>query len=117
MKKHRISRDEVKVHLLEQFDFLGSSCTAYDNGYFVEAKRIAHLIRLLSHETKSSRSLIKQAGLNHSSFLSSEFRHDPTSVNYLISTHLISSRITANLGQIEGSYEPLFDTLRLPKTF
>lgn len=56
------SVDDLRVHLKEQIGFLWASCKAYDEGKESEHKRLAATIRLLVHETSTSRSrsLIKQ---------------------------------------------------------
>ncbi|MGB9928012.1 MAG: hypothetical protein ACPK85_06350 [Methanosarcina sp.] len=48
----------LKSHLQQQIYFLKSSAKAYDEGYIIEAKRIATSIRILVHDTKKSKSLL-----------------------------------------------------------
>jgi len=80
MANHRqrrpISDDELKVHLAEQIGFLNASAAAFDAGNTGEAKRMALTIRVLLHETKRSKSLLRQ--LNHKpAFVSTASPFDP----------------------------------------
>jgi hypothetical protein len=56
------SEEDLKKHLKEQFDFLQLSAKSYDLGYTSEAKRIATTLRVLLHDTKSSKSLLTLLG-------------------------------------------------------
>lgn len=73
------THQELESHLKEQLDFLQSSCDSYDSGNHAEGKRIAATLRLLLHDTNSSKSLTNQLGLKDQSFLStcSELSVDP----------------------------------------
>lgn len=51
---------DLCAHLLEQYRFLAASGKAFDNGFEGEAKRLAATIRVLLHDTNSSRSLLAQ---------------------------------------------------------
>lgn len=51
---------DLKNHLAEQIEFLKRSCESYDEGFKSEAKRLAVVIRVLLHDTKKSKSLLKQ---------------------------------------------------------
>ena len=50
---------DFKSHLSRQLAFLARSCEAFDLGHTDEAIRIATVIRILLHQTKSSTSLLK----------------------------------------------------------
>jgi len=56
--KVKQTKEELKDQLDQQLQFLKNSFTLYDNGSFVEAKRIASTVRLLIHQTEKSSSLI-----------------------------------------------------------
>jgi hypothetical protein len=62
------SRDELEAHLREQVAFLESSAAAFDAGFDGEAKRLAVAIRVLVHDTSSSRSLLTQLGRKNTLF-------------------------------------------------
>jgi hypothetical protein len=63
MPKYTLTKKELHRHLLEQLQFLKASAAAYDNGFEGEAKRLATTIRVLLHDTKSSKSLLHQLGI------------------------------------------------------
>ncbi len=48
-----------KNHLKKQLGFLQRSCNSYDEGFHDEAIRIATVLRVLIHNTRSSTSLLK----------------------------------------------------------
>jgi hypothetical protein len=51
--------DELREHLRDSVEFLAASSAAYDAGAEGEAKRIATTIRVLVHDTNSSKSLLE----------------------------------------------------------
>lgn len=57
------SQAELAEHLSEQVTFLKASAASFDAGFLGEAKRLAHTIRVLVHDTKRSRSLLGLLGL------------------------------------------------------
>lgn len=57
-------RENVLARLREQMDFLRSSLTAFYYGNFAEAVRIATCLRVLVHESHSSKPLLAQAKTN-----------------------------------------------------
>lgn len=63
MTRHRQSDSELMNHLYEQLGFLRRSAAHYDEGDFSEAKRLATTLRLLLHDTKQSKSLLRQLDL------------------------------------------------------
>lgn len=66
----RLTKGELKTQLDEQLNFLKNSCESYDQGNFSEAKRIAHALRVLLHNTKESKSLLGQLNLKNIKFIS-----------------------------------------------
>lgn len=71
MTQYKQSNVELEAHLQEQIDFLNASANAFDDGFEGEAKRIAVAIRVLVHDTKSSRSLLRQLDRKDVPFLDS----------------------------------------------
>jgi hypothetical protein len=71
-------RDELVSHLREQMGFLRRSAEAFDGGEESEAKRLAAILRLLLHNSKTSNSLLKQLGVQHQlRFLDTRRRPEP----------------------------------------
>ncbi len=66
----RLTEGELKIQLDEQLNFLKNSCESYDQENFSEAKRIAHTLRVLLHDTKESKSLLGQLNLKNIKFIS-----------------------------------------------
>lgn len=66
-KKAKYSQSDIDLwHLLkEELRFLKNSGSAYDEGFEGEAKRLAVTIRVLVHDTKSSKSLLHQLVIKH----------------------------------------------------
>jgi hypothetical protein len=57
MTKYRQTPADLDKHLDEHIGFLTSSAESFDKGYVSEAKRMAMSLRVLLHNTHSSRSL------------------------------------------------------------
>ncbi len=74
------SLDALKRHLEEHIGFLRTSADLYDKGTLAEAKRLAVSIRVLVHDTQSSKSLLGQLGLKGREFVdtASERPHGTT---------------------------------------
>jgi hypothetical protein len=51
---------DLSGHLARQLSFLSRSCQGYDAGFSDEAVRIAVVLRVLFHDTKRSKSLLRQ---------------------------------------------------------
>jgi hypothetical protein len=68
METVKQSNKDLRKHLEEQFVFLINFSLAYDKGYDAEAKRLAHIIRTLLHDTDKSKSLLKQLDLKKIKF-------------------------------------------------
>lgn len=71
MEDHKQSTEELEAHLLDQLGFIQASADAYDRGFYGEAKRIAVSIRVLVHDTKTSKSLLGQLGRKSELFVDS----------------------------------------------
>jgi len=54
--------ERLRDHLKEQVSFLCRSASSFDTGYEDEAKRLAHILRVLLHDTSQSHSLLEQLG-------------------------------------------------------
>ncbi|MFV7442382.1 hypothetical protein ACNPMZ_00865 [Acinetobacter pittii] len=52
------TKDELIEHLQEHIAFLTASSISFDSGFLAEAKRMATSIRVLLHDTASSKSLL-----------------------------------------------------------
>lgn len=57
------TKEELWAMLQEHMEFLHRSCESFDSGYISEAKRLAVTARVLMHDTKQSRSLLRQLKL------------------------------------------------------
>jgi hypothetical protein len=56
----RRTPEELRARFREQYDFLQRSASAYDAGFEGEARRLAVVLRILLHDSSSSRSLLSQ---------------------------------------------------------
>jgi hypothetical protein len=59
---YNLTPDDLGERLREQVRFLERSADAFDRGFEDEAKRLAVVIRVLLHDTSSSRSLLELLG-------------------------------------------------------
>lgn len=108
MLKVAQSKAELQAHLIEQLEFIIRSCTEYDDGITAEAKRIAASIRLLLHDTKSSRSLFSQLGLKSIGFINTALKQEPKPKQSFLG--LIQTKITVNDDlTITGKHHPLLN--------
>lgn len=73
----KLKKEDLIKHLREQITFLIRSAEAYDRGDIFEAKRIAHSIRLLLHDTRASKSLLGQLGLKEKRFYDTAGKFNP----------------------------------------
>lgn len=69
MEDLRQSKEDLELHLQQQIAFLERSASFYDKGNPDEAKRLATNIRVLVHDTKSSKSLLRQLSLKGIGFV------------------------------------------------
>jgi hypothetical protein len=106
MTKLKWSPDELWEHLSEQMAWLEASMRSYDAGSEHEAKRLAHSMRTLLHDTNSSHSLLGQLGLKESLLYWSVLPNfGPTPTTFFIGVRLemavtngvSSTRYAANL--------------------
>jgi hypothetical protein len=81
-------------HLKKQLGFLERSCQSYDQGFHDEAIRIATVIRVLTHNTKSSTSLLKH--LNSTTIQLLSTCPDTTTAKTLIFYGMGVSRMSGN---------------------
>lgn len=97
------SPQELDQHLKEQIAYLRNSAALYDGGDVREAKRLAVPIRVLVHDTQSSRSLLGQMSLKSIGFCDTAFPHSPE--NRL--THI--GLVAMHLGSHGARYEAMLD--------
>lgn len=95
---------DFRAHLKKQLGFLERSCSSYDEGFMDEAIRIATIIRVLVHNTKSSTSLLKHLKATTINLTSSTIEPPP-------GAHLFIGLGMMSMNQQNGSkYEPALDT-------
>lgn len=74
---------DFKDHLRKQLGFLERSCISYDQGFHDESIRIATVLRVLIHNTKSSTSLLNHLNLTTLNLLSTSGEpHSPATFKY-----------------------------------
>ncbi len=102
---YRQSEEELQQHLVDTLQALELSTRAFDEGYEGEAKRLAAAIRVLVHDTGSSKSLLGQLGRRSMQFYDTSVpRHPGTIMTY--------NGITAlNLTSQEATYVAPLDQL------
>ena len=72
------SNEELKRHLRDSVGFLEASCASFDAGFLGEAKRLATTIRVLLHDTQSSKSLLGLLGIKSSlEYITTATQYDP----------------------------------------
>ena len=71
-----------QTHLVRKLTFLKRSCESYDAGATDEAIRIATIIRVLIHNTKTSTSLLKHLNATTINLLSTTSNITPNTVMY-----------------------------------
>lgn len=119
MAKINLDQSELTNHLDEQIQFLINSSESYDAGNQIEAKRLAVTLRVLLHDTKSSKSLLGQLGLkDKTEFFDSKLKNlneesaGISSYSGLISTTLIDDKTPPYVPNLDGTYfnKVSFDT-------
>ena len=70
-------------HLKRQIGFLERSCSSYDDGFHDEAIRVATVIRVLFHQTKSSTSLLKHLKATTINLCSTTFEPSKQTVSFV----------------------------------
>lgn len=63
MGKYKLKYNDLKEHWDDQIDFIQNSIKIFDEGNEKEARRISTSLRVLFHQTKTSKSLLKQLKL------------------------------------------------------
>lgn len=96
-----LNKQELEKHLTEQLYLLNKSATDFDNGDFLEFKRMALSLRILLHDTSNSKSLFSSLGLKNRKFLDYSFKYDP-------GVHPILHSLVS-VGMISGRYLPVLD--------
>jgi SEC-C motif len=86
------SRADLEQHLAEQLGYLRNSAALYDEGHAHEAKRLAVPIRVLVHDTRTSRSLLGQLGLKGVAFCDTAGDRNPR--NLLTHHGLVAIHVT-----------------------
>lgn len=84
---------DFKAHLARQLAFLQRSCDSFDAGFHDEAIRIATVIRVLVHQTKSSTSLLKHLNATTINLLSTV---PPTNPNMVMSMGMGTIRLSTD---------------------
>ena len=96
---------ELRKHLHEHLGFLKTSAELYDGGSVAEAKRLAVSIRVLVHDTQTSKSLLGQLGLKTPPFIdSASGRPQDIVTSY-------AGLVGMPLGTAQTNYVPHLDTM------
>jgi hypothetical protein len=82
MPKYVQTNTELLIHLKNQITFLKLSADSFDKGFQDEAKRLAVVIRVLVHDTASSKSLLSQLGKKNIGFYDSALSYLPNPLPY-----------------------------------
>jgi len=110
MSTYNLTPEDLRRHFQEHVEWLEESMRSYDAGKSHEAKRLAHVLRSMLHDTATSHSLLMQLGIKNAMRLWSmlpDFGRSPTTlfmgVRMEMSTRdgAISARYVANLGTPE----------------
>ena len=98
--KRKLTQEELKERLEVQLKLLETSADAFDAGKEEEALRMATAIRVIVHDTASSRSLLGQLNLKSKKFLDTGkvFEdEEPTNDGGFVSIDLINKKYVAPL--------------------
>lgn len=77
LPRRPVTREDFQRQLADQIGFLKASADSFDRGFEGEAKRLALTIRVLVHDTRSSRSLLGQLALRDQPFWDLSFPPEP----------------------------------------
>jgi hypothetical protein len=77
LEEYKQTEPELKSQLKEQIEFLRRGAKSFDEGSMAEGKRLAVVIRVLLHDTKSSTSLLKHLGKKDILFYDTSIDYDP----------------------------------------
>lgn len=94
------AESDLQKHLCEQLEFLCYSASQYDIGKIAEAKRMAHTLRILLHDTKKSKSLFSQLRMKNIPWINSAYKYDPD--NLVSYVGLISIRFDNPMVEYRG---------------
>jgi len=105
---HTQSREELEQHLQEQIEFLNNSAKSFDDGYEGESKRIAATVRVLLHDTKQSKSLLRQLAMKDVPFWDTS---SPLNVENMIShsglvVTVMTPKGAAYQAYLDGGFTP-----------
>jgi hypothetical protein len=109
-EKRERTQQELEEKLNEQLRFLELSVESYDGGFIGEAKRLATTIRVLTHDTTQSHSLLSQLNKKNAPFLDTAF--NKTSNNILSYGGLVA--LAKVQGDEEFKYMALLDEIPSP---
>ncbi len=74
------SREDLEQHLRDTVQALELSARAFDEGHEGESKRLAAAIRVLVHDTQSSKSLLSQLGRKNMQFYDTALPRPPMTI-------------------------------------
>jgi len=97
--------DRLLTLLSEQIDFLEASCSRYDEGAEHEAKRIALSVRVLVHDTDSSKSLLGLLGVKDTL----EFVDTAQSMQMTPTFHQPVGFVVPDMERGQEHYKPILD--------
>lgn len=106
-KKSQIGIDDLERHLEKQLGFLARSTDAFDQEFEDEAARMAQVVRILFHNTKSSHALLHQLGTQDTKILDTSM--ELVSGNLLGEMPLLQTGIGGSTGT--KFYAPLSDSI------
>jgi len=106
--EYRQSKDELQQHLRDTVQALELSSHAFDEGFKGEAKRLAAAIRVLVHDTDSSKSLLGQLGQKTIDFYDTSVPRHPK--NILTYSGLTAINLAPGEAK-EAKYVALLDNL------
>lgn len=106
--EYHLSHDDLVEQLRIQLGFLDRSSEAYDEGYEDEARRLATVIRVLVHDTRSSRSLLLLLGVKDKLRYYDTTAHPPPGAVMFGPSGLAMQKVTTGPGG-GGRYVPVGD--------
>ena len=99
-----LNDDQLKENLKEQIHFLNKSSKSYDDGEYIEAKRLAVHLRILLYDKPRIPSLLKQLKNPNIKFWNSSYVTDERFCRPMFSLLLLSKNAND-----EPIYEPILD--------
>jgi hypothetical protein len=101
-KRRRLrSRQDLEAALREQIQLLQSACNSYDKGFEAVGKHIAITLRVLLHNSATSKALLDQMDYMHIKYIDTAGVIDPE--NILSECRFVTMRISTSEG---GKYLP-----------